>query len=119
MDWIQRQGGVAELERRSIAKSDLIYEVIDNSGGFYTTPVDHKGLRSRMNVPFDVRGGDLETTDRFLIKAWERGFVGLRTLTPFGAGKYLRASLYNAVTEEDAARLADFMRAFARENQGS
>ena len=118
MDWIQRQGGVAELERRSIAKSDLIYKVIDNSGGFYTTPVDDKGLRSRMNVPFDVRGGDQETTDRFLIKAWERGFVGLRTLTPFGAGKYLRASLYNAVKEDDAARFADFMRAFARENQG-
>jgi phosphoserine aminotransferase len=113
MDWIGRQGGVPELERRSIAKSKLIYDVIDGSDGFYGTPVDDRALRSRMNVPFNVKGGDEERTDRFLIEAHEKGFVGLRTLTPFGAGKYLRASLYNAITENDAARLADFMRSFA------
>jgi len=42
--------------------------------------------------------------------------VGLRTLTPFGVGDYLRASLYNGVTEEGAAKLADFMEGFVRKN---
>ena len=116
MDWLERHGGVAENERRCIAKSLILYDVIDNSGGFYGTPVQDKALRSRMNIPFNIRGGDKELTDEFLILSWNEGMVGLRTLTPFGVGEYLRASLYNAITEEDAASLADFMQRFARKN---
>jgi phosphoserine aminotransferase len=116
MDWLEREGGVAENERRCIAKSRLIYDVIDNSGGFYGTPVPNKALRSRMNVPFNIKGGDEALTDEFLITSWDEGIIGLRTLTPFGVGDYLRASLYNAVTEEDAAFLADFMQRFASRN---
>ena len=113
MDWIQGEGGVAALERRSIAKSNLIYEVIDSSGGFYGTPVKDRSLRSRMNVPFNIKGGDAKWTDRFIIDCWEQGMVGLRTLTPFGAGEYLRASLYNGISEQDALKLASFMKRFA------
>ena len=40
--------------------------------------------------------------------------VGLRTLTPFGAGEYLRASLYNGIDQEQAETLAEFMRQFAK-----
>ena len=116
MNWLEREGGVAENERRAIAKSRILYDVIDNSEGFYGTPVQDKALRSRMNIPFDIKGGDTELTDEFLIQSWSEGMVGLRTLTPFGVGKYLRASLYNAITEEDAACLADFMQQFARKN---
>ena len=114
MNWLERHGGVAANERRAVAKSSLLYDVIDNSGGFYATPVGDRSLRSRMNVPFNIRGGDSALTDEFLIQSWNEGMVGLRTLTPFGVGDYLRASLYNAVTEEDAACLADFMKNFAR-----
>ena len=116
MDWLDREGGVAENERRAIAKSRILYAVIDNSGGFYGTPVQEKALRSRMNIPFNIQGGDTELTDEFLIQSWNEGMVGLRTLTPFGVGEYLRASLYNAITEEDAAALADFMQRFAHNN---
>jgi len=113
LDWLEREGGVAENERRSIAKSSMLYDVIDNSGGFYGTPVQDKALRSRMNIPFNIKGGDEELTNEFLIQSWNEGIVGLRTLTPFGVGDYLRASLYNAITEEEAAYLADFMQRFA------
>jgi phosphoserine aminotransferase len=116
MDWLEREGGVAENERRCIAKSRILYGVIDNSGGFYGTPVQDKTLRSRMNVPFNIKGGDEKLTDEFLIQSWNEGMVGLRTLTPFGVGEYLRASLYNGITEEDAANLADFMQRFAYEH---
>lgn len=116
MEWLEREGGVAENERRSIAKSRILYDVIDNSGGFYGTPVQDKSLRSRMNVPFNIKGGDKKTTDEFLIQSWNEGMVGLRTLTPFGVGEYLRASLYNCITEEDAAKLADFMQRFDRKS---
>ena len=114
MEWLEREGGVIENERRSIAKSQILYDVIDTSGGFYSTPVQDKSLRSRMNIPFDVMEGDEKLTDEFLIQSWEMGMVGLRTLTPFGVGDYLRASLYNCITEENAAKLAEFMQKFAR-----
>lgn len=116
MEWLEREGGVAENERRSIAKSRILYDVIDDSKGFYGTPVQDKSLRSRMNIPFNVKEGDEKLTNEFLIQSWSEGMVGLRTLTPFGVGEYLRASLYNCITEEDAATLADFMQHFARNN---
>jgi phosphoserine aminotransferase len=116
MDWIASEGGVEANEQRSIAKSDALYDVIDNSNGFYKTPVDDKNLRSRMNVPFNVGGGDEALTNQFLIESWNAGMVGLRTLTPFGVGDYLRASLYNGITVEEANALADFMRAFEKQH---
>jgi phosphoserine aminotransferase len=61
-------------------------------------------------------GGDHALTDEFLIQSWSEGMVGLRTLTPFGAGEYLRASLYNAITVEDTSCLAEFMLRFAAQN---
>jgi len=116
MDWLEREGGVKANEIRSIAKAKAIYDIIDNSNGFYGTPVPNKDLRSRMNIPFNVKGGDEMLTNQFLIESWNQGMVGLRTLTPFGVGDYLRASLYNGVTEEQANTLATFMKKFAKDN---
>jgi phosphoserine aminotransferase len=116
MDWIESEGGIDKMERRSIEKSSLLYDVIDQSNGFYGTPIENKHLRSRMNVPFNVNQGDKALTDKFLIESWELGMIGLRTLTPFGVGDYLRASLYNGVTIEETARLAAFMKRFLSEN---
>lgn len=116
MDWLLKEGGVHECERRSIAKSEALYKVIDHSNGFYGTPVNNKVLRSRMNVPFNIAGGDDALTNKFLIESWDKGMVGLRTLTPFGVGDYLRASLYNGVTVEEANKLAAFMTRFQIEN---
>jgi len=67
-----------------------------------------------MNVPFDVAGGDEETTRDFLIQGWEQGIVGLRTLTPFGVGRYLRASLYNGVSVHQVEMLVSFMAGFMK-----
>lgn len=114
MQWMIGQGGVQEMERRSIAKSSVLYNLIDKSEGFYATPIADTAIRSRMNVPFDVAGGDEELTRKFLIQGWEQGIVGLRTLTPFGVGKYLRASLYNGVSLEQVEVLAAFMTDFMK-----
>ncbi len=116
MDWLENKGGVAANECRSIDKANTLYDVIDNSKGFYGTPVNDKGLRSRMNIPFNIKGGDETLTNKFLVESWDLGMVGLRTLTPFGVGDYLRASLYNGVTLEETKKLADFMESFAKKN---
>ena len=119
LQWLIAQGGVHEMERRSIAKSAMVYDVIDRSGGFYSTPIADPWIRSRMNVPFDVAGGDEEVTRKFLIQGWERGIVGLRTLTPFGVGKYLRASLYNGVSVQQTEVLVAFMADFMKSARGT
>jgi phosphoserine aminotransferase len=114
MQWMIAQGGVHEMERRAIAKSAMLYDLIDKSEGFYSTPIADPSIRSRMNIPFDVAGGDEEATRNFLIQGWERGIVGLRTLTPFGVGKYLRASLYNGVSVHQTEVLSAFMASFLK-----
>ena len=114
LQWLIDQGGVKEMERRSIAKSAMLYKLIDQSDGFYGTPIADPSIRSRMNVPFNVAGGDEKITQEFLIQGWERGIVGLRTLTPFGVGQYLRASLYNGVSVQQTEVLAAFMTDFLK-----
>jgi len=111
--WIEQQGGIEEMERRAVRKSELLYNLIDQSGGFYSTPCMVKGDRSRMNVPFMVKGGDSETTDRFLREAYSSNIVGLLTKTPFGYGKCLRASLYNHLSVAHTETLVAFMATFA------
>ncbi|MGB2079691.1 MAG: 3-phosphoserine/phosphohydroxythreonine transaminase [Vibrio sp.] len=115
MEWLKLNGGISANETRSIEKAGAIYQVIDEFPEFYGTPLSNKALRSRMNVPFNVGLGDNKLTETFLIQAWDLGMVGLRTLTPFGVGDYLRASLYNGVTLAQAQQLAQFMRQFARQ----
>ena len=44
------------------------YGAIDNSGGFYTAPVD-KDCRSRMNAPFRINGGDEKLEGEFVKEA--------------------------------------------------
>jgi phosphoserine aminotransferase len=120
MDWILSNGGVDGMEQFSIQKSSMVYDLVDSSDRFYATPLvteEQKPIRSRMNVPFCIKGGDQETTNKFLREAWEKGIVGLRTITPFGVGKYLRASLYNGVSVEDTEYLIKFMKEFMIENK--
>lgn len=120
MDWIIANGGVDAMEALSIKKSQLVYDLIESSDGFYSTPLmsdEEKAIRSRMNVPFDVMGGDEAMGEKFVKEGWERGIVGLRTLTPFGVGRYLRASLYHGVSLESTEFLIEFMTEFMKNNR--
>jgi phosphoserine aminotransferase len=107
MDWIEAQGGVAELERRNEAKAQLLYQAIDQSD-FYHCPVA-KSDRSRMNVIYRVGGGNGELEKRFVAEAEAAGLTELKGHRSVGG---LRASLYNAQSLEAVEVLVDFMRAF-------
>jgi len=108
LEWLQRQGGVAGIEQRNIAKARLLYRTIDESGGFYANRVDPLA-RSRMNVPFSLRDARLDAP--FLADAQARGLVQLRGHRTVGG---MRASLYNAMPLEGVQALAAFMQEFAR-----
>ncbi|MBN4658983.1 aminotransferase class V-fold PLP-dependent enzyme, partial [Escherichia coli] len=72
--WLKRQGGVAEMERRAVAKAELLYGYIDGSG-YYVNKVA-PGCRSRMNVPFFLP--DDRLNEAFLAGAKERGLLQLK-----------------------------------------
>jgi phosphoserine aminotransferase len=107
LEWTEQMGGVEEMERRSRAKSDAIYRVIDEFPHIYEGHAE-KSARSTMNVTF--RFSSEKWTKEFLDGASERHFVGLAGHRSVGG---CRASLYNAVPLESAYRLADYMRLFA------
>src|SRR5207248_10014774 len=56
--WLRALGGLAEIERRNIAKSKLLYDYLDTTR-FYRNPVA-KEDRSRMNVPFTLSDAKLD-----------------------------------------------------------
>lgn len=109
-EWIKRQGGIQKMYSNSNAKSKLIYDVIANSGGFYVCPVD-KAYRSRMNVPFRIGSitGDDALEKEFLTGAEALKMVQLKGHRSVGG---IRASLYNAVSVDDATKLANYMQTF-------
>lgn len=103
----KEEGGIAEMQRRSRLKSDLIYKEIDQSGGFYRG-ISHISNRSCMNVTFRIQGGS-STLKKFLREAGELGMKMLAGHKTMGG---VRASLYVSMPTEGAQRLANFMRDF-------
>ncbi len=106
LKWIERQGGLASIEKAAQAKSDLIYDVIDGSDGYYRGPV-HPDSRSHMNVVFRLPTEDDEA--RFLNEANAKHMLNLRGHRSVGG---LRASLYNAMPMEGVEALASLMGTF-------
>lgn len=103
--WLKALGGLAEIERRNVAKSKLLYDYLDTTG-FYRNPVA-KEDRSRMNVPFTLPDAKLD--EPFLKGAVERGMVQLKGHRSVGG---MRASIYNAMPIEGVQRLVEYMREF-------
>jgi len=110
MKWIQSQGGLSKIEQFNRSKTDLLYNVFDQSGGFYRG-VAKKGSRSIMNVTWRMSDEELETA--FVKEAQKQGFVGLKGHRSVGG---LRASTYNAVPYESLKALCEFMQHFQRKN---
>jgi phosphoserine aminotransferase len=110
LKWLKGQGGVAAIERMNIEKSHLLYETIDNSGGFYVNRVA-KANRSRMNVPFSL--ADESLNGEFLAQAEANDLVQLKGHRSVGG---MRASLYNAMPLAGVQALAAFMREFQRKH---
>jgi phosphoserine aminotransferase len=105
--WLKQLGGLAEIEKRNIDKSQLLYDYLDGSG-FFVSPVDKRD-RSRMNVPFKLR--DESQDAAFLKGAQERGMLQLKGHRSVGG---MRASIYNAMPMEGVKALVDYLREFEK-----
>ncbi|EYC30064.1 hypothetical protein Y032_0005g2427 [Ancylostoma ceylanicum] len=108
LKWIRDNGGVDAIFEMNKKKSSMIYDLIDSSDGFYNCAVDKK-CRSYMNIVFRIKDGDEKLEADFLKGALARGMISLKGHRSVGG---IRASLYNAVSLEETAVLADWMREF-------
>ncbi|QCR32643.1 3-phosphoserine/phosphohydroxythreonine transaminase [Lysinibacillus sp. SGAir0095] len=111
LKWVEEKGGLEAIEKNNEEKAKLIYDVIDQSNGFYKGHADVES-RSLMNITFRLADEELEK--KFLAQAKEEGFVGLNGHRSVGG---CRASTYNAVPYETCKALADFMIEFQSKNQ--
>jgi phosphoserine aminotransferase len=105
--WMKANGGLQGIGDRNERKAKILYDYID-SQAFYKNPVK-KENRSIMNVPFTLPNADLDAD--FLKGAKASSLNGLKGHRSVGG---MRASLYNAMTEQGVSALVDYMKDFAR-----
>ena len=109
--WLKANGGLVEMEKRNIAKAELLYNAIDNSKMFVGTA--NKEDRSRMNVCFVMKPEYKELEAAFLKFATEAGMDGIKGHRSVGG---FRASIYNAMPIESVQALIDCMHEFEKQN---
>ena len=103
-------GGLESMYEINKKKAQLIYDCIDQSGGFYKGHAE-KECRSLMNVTFNLATEELEK--KLISEATKASFDGLKGHRSFGG---LRASIYNAFPLKGVEALVDFMKDFQKKN---
>jgi phosphoserine aminotransferase len=106
--WLLSQGGLEAMQAAAERKSTRLYRAIDGSGGFYRCQIAPEE-RSTVNVCFKL--ADETLTETFLDEAQSEGMLHLAGHSRVGG---VRASLYNAISENATAALVDLMKDFAR-----
>lgn len=110
LKWLEDLGGVKQIEKLNKEKAALVYEVIDQSDGYYRGHAE-KNSRSLMNVTFRLPSEELE--NKFVQEATQEGLIGLKGHRSVGG---LRASIYNAMSYDGCKALTDFMKEFLAKN---
>jgi phosphoserine aminotransferase len=105
--WLKKNGGIAAMEQRNIAKAQLLYDFLDSSSLFENRVAQN--CRSRMNVPFFLR--DESRNDAFLAGAKAANLLQLKGHKSVGG---MRASIYNAMPLEGVQALVAYMREFEK-----
>ena len=104
--WMRDLGGVVGMEERAARRSGAVYEAIDGSDGFYRSPVE-PAHRSHMNVVFRTPSDELDAA--FLAGAEKEGLLNLKGHRSVGG---IRASIYNAMTDDGVDALVGYMTSF-------
>jgi phosphoserine aminotransferase len=107
LEWIEKIGGLGNIEAMNKQKADLLYSEIDRDD-FYRGTAQLES-RSRMNVTFRIADEQLEK--QFVKESEAAGLSGLKGHRSVGG---MRASIYNACPEASVQALVDFMAEFRR-----
>merc|ERR1711953_1363727 len=117
-EWMIERGGVQFFEELAIRRSSLLYDLIDNSNGFYRTFVNSPEYRSRMQVVFTIGSGsgkDHELVEKFLAEANDDlGWLDIRS-HPLGLpSDAIRVTMYNHQTVDTVRVVREFMHDFQK-----
>ena len=104
--WIEQQGGLQEMERRNLEKSNLLYDTIDSTTAFYC-PIA-KEDRSIMNAVFFLTNPEHEAP--FLELCKKQGMIGVKGYRTVGG---IRVSMYNALPLTSVQAFCELMKQFA------
>lgn len=110
LGWIETNGGLTGMAQHNQQKAQTIYAALDRNAGFYRGHAAPDS-RSLMNITFRLPSEELEKA--FVSAATAAGMVGLKGHRSVGG---IRASIYNAMSQEGCATLAAFMDEFAQKN---
>jgi phosphoserine aminotransferase len=115
-EWLKRQGGIEAVSKVNTMKSQLIYDAIQNSNGFYWSPVA-KNCRSRVTIPFRIRvdGKADEKLEKEFIQEGEKKL--LKELKGHRSVGGIRAAIFNALSFEEIQSLVQFMQEFREKHQ--
>lgn len=102
-------GGLDKMHAQNRTKAAMLYDAIDESGGFYAGHAQ-PACRSIMNVAFRLPSDELTT--KFVAGAKERGLTDLKGHRSVGG---IRASIYNAMPLEGVRTLRELMDEFRAE----
>lgn len=103
--WVERQGGVSEIEKINQQKANILYAELDRSD--FWTPHAEKEARSLMNITWRLPDASLEK--EFATKADNLGLKALKGHRSVGG---IRASIYNSCPLESVEALVSFMKEF-------
>ena len=103
-------GGLAKMEDINRRKSQSLYQIIEQSNGFYRGHAQ-ADCRSLMNVTFNLPSEEL--TAKFVSEAGSHRLAALKGHRSVGG---IRASIYNAMPREGVEALGNFMTDFASRN---
>lgn len=110
-----RKGGLKEMERRAISRSQKIYDIINASNGFYANDVA-KDSRSRMNVCFHI-GKNVPNHEKletdFVSQSETAGMFQLFKHPLYGG---LRITIYNGLEDDAVECVHKYLIDFAKSN---
>lgn len=106
LQWIQQEGGLAEMEVRAKQRAELLYGTLDSLPLFRATVA--KEDRSMMNAVFMLDNPDLEKF--FLEECKVNGMIGVKGHRSVGG---LRVSMYNALPLSSVQAMTELMKDFA------
>jgi phosphoserine aminotransferase len=104
--WVVEEGGLTEMQKRSDARSTLLYNTIDSLPVFESRVARED--RSQTNAVFFLTDPALEAP--FLDLCKKEGMVGVKGYRTIGG---VRVSMYNALPLESVQVFCDLMKDFA------
>jgi len=107
LKWLKNLGGLSEIEKLNIEKSELMYGEIDRNKLFVGTAAEED--RSRMNATFVMKEEYQDLEEDFNQFASSKGMIGIKGHRSVGG---FRASMYNALPLESVQALVDCMQEF-------